>query len=81
MGRWLRGPLKELMRDTLGTGTDPGIFSAAQIERLQREHLSGARKHSKLLFSLLIFHLWYETHRKTVRTSAGQTRPTATFAA
>jgi asparagine synthase (glutamine-hydrolysing) len=81
MGRWLRGPLKELMQDTLGAGTDAGIFSGAQIARLQREHLSGARKHSKLLFSLLMFHLWYKTHRKTLGMSAGQAGSATTFAA
>ena len=83
MGRWLRGPLKALMQDTLASGSiaSGGIFDAAEIARLQREHLSGARKHSKLLFSLLMFHLWFETHRKAVAAAAGQPRPAATYAA
>jgi asparagine synthase (glutamine-hydrolysing) len=83
MGRWLRGPLKALMQDTLAAGFvgDAGIFDAAEIARLQNEHLSGARKHSKLLFSLLMFHLWHATHRNAVAAPAGETRPAATFAA
>ena len=36
----------------------------AEIERLRTEHLYGARKHSKLLFSLLMFHLWSEMQQK-----------------
>ena len=83
MGRWLRGPLRTLMQDTFATGSaaDAGIFDPAQIARLQNEHLSGARKHSKVLFSLLMFHLWFETQHRAMATVAGQTRPAATFAA
>ncbi len=83
MGRWLRGPLKGLMQDALASGSvaNAGIFDAAQIARLQREHLTGARKHSKVLFSLLMFHLWLETQHQAVATAAGQARPAATFAA
>jgi asparagine synthase (glutamine-hydrolysing) len=83
MGRWLRGPLKPLLQDTLTRAAvqECGIFDWAQIERLHSEHLSGARKHSKLLFSLLMFHLWWETRHKAATTAAGQTRRAATFAA
>ena len=83
MGRWLRGPLKSLMQDTLAAGSlaEAGIFDAAQIARLQGEHLSGARKHSKVLFSLLMFQLWLARQREAAAPAVGQTRPTATFAA
>jgi len=83
MGRWLRGPLKALMQDAFAAGSvaDAGIFDAAEVARLQSEHLSGARKHSKLLFSLLMFHLWHATYRSAVVAPAGETRPAATFAA
>jgi asparagine synthase (glutamine-hydrolysing) len=62
MGRWLRGPLKDLMQDMLQASavTRAGIFDARQVERLKQEHLTGVRKHSKLLFSLLMFHLWLD---------------------
>src|SRR3989440_357755 len=83
MGRWLRGPLQSLMQDTLAAGciAEAGIFDAAQIARLQSEHLSGARKHSKVLFSLLMLQLWFARQREAVAPAAGQTRPAATFAA
>jgi asparagine synthase (glutamine-hydrolysing) len=80
MGRWLRGPLKAMMQDTLATEAlaAAGIFNVAEIERLKHEHLSGSRKHSKLLFSVLMFQLWHAGHRKAV---AGRAAPTVTFAA
>src|SRR6202521_4268607 len=83
MGRWLRGPLKALMQDTFAAGSiaAAGIFDSAQIARLQTEHLTGVRKHSKVLFSLLMFQLWFETQREAAAPGAGQTRPSATFAA
>ncbi len=81
MGRWLRGPLKELMQDTLtaaaiGRG---GIFNFSEVERLKGEHLAGTRKHSKLLFSMLMFQLWHDKYQRG--RLAGEARPTVTFAA
>jgi len=63
MGAWLRGPLRELMNDVLDPASirADGIFDATQVERLKREHLSGARKHSKIIFSLLMFTLWKQS--------------------
>src|SRR5256884_8124250 len=60
MGRWLRGPLKSLMQDTLGAAclAEAGIFDAAENAPLQSGHLSGARKHNKVLFSLLMVQPW-----------------------
>jgi asparagine synthase (glutamine-hydrolysing) len=78
MGRWLRGPLRTLMEDALSKHeiAAAGIFSVGEIERLKQEHLSGRRKHSKLLFSLIMFQLW---RARTV--PAKQARPLAHFAA
>ena len=62
MGRWLRGPLQSLLQETLAPTViaAAGIFEPRELERLKHEHLSGVRKHSKLLFSLLMFQLWHE---------------------
>ncbi len=78
MGRWLRGPLQELLQDTLNSAAigREGIFNFTEIERLKSEHLAGTRKHSKLLFSLLMFQLWQSQHRRAVAA-----KPVATFAA
>jgi asparagine synthase (glutamine-hydrolysing) len=81
MGRWLRGPLKALMQDTLSPATlrREGNFDAGEVERLQAEHLGGVRKHSKLLFSLLMFQLWQAGARQSRGAPARETA--ATFAA
>lgn len=80
MGRWLRGPLRAMMEDTLSHQAlaAAGIFEPGEVERLKREHVSGARKHSKVLFSLLMFQLWYERHRKA---RSHEIAPSVTFAA
>ena len=55
--RWLRGPLRQRVREAvLGerlAGT--GWFDRAGLERLLREHQSGARDHASPLWSLLMF--------------------------
>ncbi len=81
MGRWLRGPLKAMMQETLSAAAlaHTGIFEPAQVERLKQEHLSGARKHSKILFSLLMFQLWHE--RYAGRQASGGGAASVTFAA
>ena len=55
--RFLRGPLRQRVREAvLGdrlAGT--GWFDRAGLERLLREHQSGARDHASPLWSLLMF--------------------------
>lgn len=60
VGRWLRGPLRELLTDTLSPTRlrATGWFEPAVVERAMREHLSGARDHRKLLYSLLVLDHW-----------------------
>ena len=81
MGRWLRGPLKELMQDTLAPAviSGAGIFETSEVERLKREHLSGQRKHSKILFSLLMFQLWHRHYQGAL--AGAVVPPSVTFAA
>jgi asparagine synthase (glutamine-hydrolysing) len=79
MGRWLRGPLKGMMHETLAPAAiaSDGIFNPAEVERLKDEHLSGIRKHSKVLFSLLMFQVWQGRRRQLV----GANSSTGTVAA
>jgi asparagine synthase (glutamine-hydrolysing) len=81
MGRWLRGPLKSLLLDALSPDriARTGVFSIIEVERLKQEHFSGARKHSKVLFSLLMFHLWHVASQRTQFGSSAE--PPVTFAA
>ncbi|MBN7797446.1 XrtA/PEP-CTERM system amidotransferase [Parahaliea mediterranea] len=57
LGNWFRGPLKQRLRQALLEGglADSGLFDAAYLERLVREHQSGLREHSAPLWSLLMF--------------------------
>lgn len=82
MGRWLRGPLKELLQETLAPQAleSGGIFRAEEIERLKHEHLTGVRKHSKLLFSLLMFQLWHARDDRAAQSGIADA-VTVTFAA
>ena len=82
MGRWLRGPLKAMMQETLSPQAveAAGIFSTSEVERLKSEHLTGRRKHSKLLFSLLMFQLWHEQNQRA-STGRGAQAAAVTFAA
>lgn len=60
MGSWLRGPLLPLL-DELASDSNLrslGIFDGAEVRRLRDEHVSGKRKNSKLLFSMLVFMQW-----------------------
>jgi asparagine synthase (glutamine-hydrolysing) len=81
MGRWLRGPLKALMQETLAPAviSGGGIFETREVERLKHEHLSGQRKHSKILFSLLMFQLWQRRYQGVA--SGAAAAPSVTFAA
>ena len=60
VGRWLRGPLRELLLDTLSPARlrATGWFEPAVVERALAEHLSGARDHRKLLYALLVLEHW-----------------------
>lgn len=67
VAEWLRGPLKGLMTDLLSPARlkGQGIFNAAEVDRLVREHVSGSRDHRKKLWTLLVFQLWNERWTKT----------------
>jgi asparagine synthase (glutamine-hydrolysing) len=69
VGHWFRGPLKDLLREHLLSGTtlERGYFQRAQVERLVNEHLSLAADHSNKLWSLLMLEMW---HREMVDPSA-----------
>jgi len=75
MGRWLRGPLRDMLESTLDRTLieAEGVFRYEAIERLKTEHLNGTAKHSKILFSLLMFHLWSRRAAQTAAPDLGAT--------
>ncbi len=65
IGRWLAGPLRPFMEDTLSPRAlrDCGLFDPAPIRRLVDEHLQGRSDNRKPLWTLLAFMRWHEAWR------------------
>jgi asparagine synthase (glutamine-hydrolysing) len=61
---WLRGELRSLVEDQLAPDRlkRQGIFDVSYVSRMVVEHMSGKRDHSRNLWGLLLFGLWYERH-------------------
>jgi asparagine synthase (glutamine-hydrolysing) len=60
MGRWLRGPLLPFFDSVVSRKSidRDGLFNFETIRKLRDEHVGLKKKHSKILFSLLMFQLW-----------------------
>lgn len=69
VAEWLKGRLRPLARDLLSPDRlrKSGLFDADYVERLQNEHERGVANHRKLLWTLLMFELWYESFIATPR--------------
>jgi asparagine synthase (glutamine-hydrolysing) len=69
IGRWLRGPLAPMVDDLLLDGRldDRGVFDGREVQRLWREHKSGARDHRHRLWSLVMLELWFRQFMDHVR--------------
>ncbi len=61
VAHWLTGELQELLLDMLSEEriTGQGFFNYAYVKRLLDEHFSYQRDNRKLLWTLLMFQLWY----------------------
>lgn len=62
LGQWFRGPLKELLQQTL---LDPqtlgrGIFQPQQIEQLVEDHLSEREDYTHQLWTLMMLEHWQQ---------------------
>lgn len=64
MKTWLRGELKNLMREYLSERRlrNLGLFNPGTVHRWMWEHLEGTRDHSHRLWPLILFHLWHERY-------------------
>jgi len=60
MAAWLRGPLRPMVEDLLLDSTllFNGCLNQQYVRGLVQEHLSGTRKHSKILFYILMLEMW-----------------------
>lgn len=61
---WLRTELKEFAEQRLITKPDglTSFFKQDEIERLWREHQAKRKDHSSLLWSMLMFELWWDRY-------------------
>jgi asparagine synthase (glutamine-hydrolysing) len=69
VAEWLKGRLRPLARDLLSPERirKSRLFNPDYVTRLQDEHERGAANHRKLLWTLLMFELWYESFIATAQ--------------
>jgi asparagine synthase (glutamine-hydrolysing) len=60
LGDWLGAELRGTMEELLSPAQvrARGLFEPGEVERLEREHLAGARNHADRLWSLMMAELW-----------------------
>jgi asparagine synthase (glutamine-hydrolysing) len=79
---WLRGPLRELLLDTLVRSGDNGLFRRDEVENCVRRHLDRRANLGYHLWGLLLLSLWIkrwriqttqvsETRRRALASTAG----------
>jgi asparagine synthase (glutamine-hydrolysing) len=62
LNQWLRGPLKDLLRDRLDRDLlrAQGLFDHDAVRSIVDQHLAGSVDRGRELWSLLLFQLWYD---------------------
>lgn len=62
VAKWLHGPWRELLLETLGGGraAATGLFDQGAVDALIAEHLSGRRDRRRPLWTLLMFQWWFD---------------------
>ncbi|HYJ90633.1 MAG TPA: asparagine synthase C-terminal domain-containing protein, partial [Pyrinomonadaceae bacterium] len=62
IAEWLKGRLNSLLHDMLAPARleDQGLFNLQFVQKLIKEHESGAASHYKELWTLLVFQLWWD---------------------
>jgi len=62
IAEWLKGRLNPLMHDLLAPERlkNQGLFDAGYVQKLIKEHETGAASHYKQLWTLLVFQLWLD---------------------
>jgi len=69
---WLRDAIGSRMTDTLLDSGSPiyQYLRPAAVRELFEQHISGRHDHHKILFSLVVFTQWLQTHNTAVATAA-----------
>jgi asparagine synthase (glutamine-hydrolysing) len=58
LSEWLRGELRPMLGDAIGSLSKRGILEPSEIRRLFDDHQSGAADHRDRLYLLLVLELW-----------------------
>lgn len=64
VNEWFRGPMKDYLYAHL-TGSDSmtrDYYHAAELDKILREHVTGAQNHEKLLWCLLNLEIWHREY-------------------
>jgi asparagine synthase (glutamine-hydrolysing) len=74
LGRWLTGPQGERVRATIlsDRAAERGFLRREGVERLWREHQSGARDHSPKLWALYCLEVWFRAYCDANGTSVAE---------
>jgi asparagine synthase (glutamine-hydrolysing) len=64
VARWIGGELRELVLDMFSEQrlSAQGFFNYPYVKRLLDEHLAHRQDHRKLLWTLLVFQMWYSSY-------------------
>ncbi|NEP09865.1 MAG: asparagine synthase (glutamine-hydrolyzing) [Symploca sp. SIO2C1] len=62
VAKWFTGELRPLLQDMLSKTrlSKEGFFNPIYVDKLLQDHMQGRQDHRKLLWTLLVFELWYE---------------------
>jgi asparagine synthase (glutamine-hydrolysing) len=68
MAGWLKNELRDLLENTLSRQNleKHNYFNYDYVRELISDHVSGKRKNNKILFSLLMFQLWYKKYESSL---------------
>lgn len=64
LANWLRGELREIIEERL-IGRSQGlkqIMKASEVQKVWEQHLDGRKDHSNILWSMLIYQLWWDNY-------------------
>ncbi|MDY6786006.1 MAG: asparagine synthase-related protein, partial [Cyanobacteriota bacterium] len=70
VAKWLTRDLRPLLEEMLSSDRlkREGFFNPSAVQQLLGEHLNQQQDHRKLLWTLLVFELWYERWGGTTST-------------
>jgi len=64
LGEWMRGPMREMVEDTLLSRNlyPEGVFVNKEVDKYWREHLTGEKDHKWGLWTILALQWWAQLH-------------------